>query len=70
MDREATQPIRVEHRLPQAGKTRLRLTVPRTWRGDPHSHAVSLACAAFFVRAERLLQTVFSANGPSRLTYL
>ena len=28
------------------------------------------ACAAFFVRPERLLQTVLSASGPSRLTYL
>ena len=63
-------PFAFEHRLPQAGKTRLRLTVSRTWRGDPHPHALSLACAAFFVRPERLLQTVFSVNEQSRLTYL
>ena len=38
----------------------------QTRRGDPHPHALSLACNAFFVRPERPASTVFFANEPNR----
>jgi hypothetical protein len=83
MHGDPTRPIRTENRIPQAGKTRLRLIVVGTRRAAirtpactkrtlgtprPSRRAPSQACAAFFVRSERPAPTVSGANGPNRFT--
>ncbi len=55
------RPTRSENPVPQAGKTPLRLGVGERGVGTPIPHALSLACAAFFVSVTAC-STGFSAR--------
>src|SRR5690242_17363673 len=57
------RPIRCERAASQAGKTLLRLNVDGTRRGDPHPHALSLACAAFFLTRDGVLLRLSPRTG-------
>ena len=57
------QPICYEHRFRTPEKRVSGVTSGVRTRGDPHPHATSLACDAFFKNRDGVLHTVFSANG-------